>query len=145
MLAIYSNKSTAVFLTDTVKFFKADSDAIDSFELDNSVQALVTKINARGGFRVVGWFKPALDEDGTTIEHKRFHVCSLFPEKPLTDEEKLLKYQGETAATVTALWIQGNHQKPSIQSQSSFFWTVSTVIATVNLVIRYSKLLNGSF
>ena len=101
LLQIYSNTSTAVFVSETVKCLKADSDAIDRFNLDTSVQAMVTKINSGGGFRVVGWFKPALDEDGTTIEHKRFHICSLLPEKPVTNEEAQLKYKGEGAPVAT--------------------------------------------
>ena len=99
IISFYSNETTGYFVTPATRKLKGDSDRIDRFDLDNSVQLLVQSVNETCGFRVSGWFKPAIDEEGTTLEHKNFHVCSLKPESPLTSEQEGLKYSTETTST----------------------------------------------
>lgn len=94
MLQLYSNHTATVFLTPAVINMDPDSDKIDRFDLDDQVQTMVGAINGAGGFRISGWFKPASDEEGTAVEHKKFHVCMLQPAVPLTNEQVQLKYNG---------------------------------------------------
>ena len=67
---------------------------MDRFELDMAVQDLVADINQTQGFRVIGWFKPAFDDEGTAIEHKKFHICSLEPATPMTAAQIAMRYNG---------------------------------------------------
>ena len=77
---------------------KANSDRIDRFRLDAQIQTLVAAINNADGFLIHGWFKPASDDDGTALEHKKFHVTSLTPATDLSEDQRELKYAGEPAA-----------------------------------------------
>ena len=93
-LSIYSS----FLVTDAVRNMKADSGRIDRFRLDAQIQTLVAAINSADGFRIQGWFKPASDDDGTAVEHKKFHVTSLTPATDLSEDQRQLKYAGEPAA-----------------------------------------------
>ena len=77
---------------------KADSDDIDRFELDTSVEALVADINKNQGFKIIGWFKPAFDDDGVALEHQKLHVCSLEPAKRLTNDQLAKLFNGGDAS-----------------------------------------------
>ena len=89
---IISSQLANVFVTSSVRALNSDSDKLDRFDLDNQVQLLAADINSKQGFRVLGWFKPAQDDDGTAVEHKRFHICSILPEKVLDEDQNNLKY-----------------------------------------------------
>ena len=83
-VSVYSVELTSVFLSNTARNLRPDSDQLDRFKVDENVQLLVQAVNAEQGFRVEGWFKPAADEEGTAIENKKYHISSLRPETPLT-------------------------------------------------------------
>ena len=83
MSTIYSAFTAAFFVTVEARKLKSESDLLDRFRLDDSVQEMVREINAGEGFRILGWFKPASDEEGTAVENKKFHIAALFPEKDL--------------------------------------------------------------
>ena len=91
---LYSRNTSSFFLTDQIRAQNADSDVVDRFELDMAVQDLVADINQTQGFRVIGWFKPAFDDEGTAIEHKKFHICSLEPATPMTAAQMAMRYNG---------------------------------------------------
>ena len=92
LIQLFSNSSTDIFVAKHARGLKPDSEALDRFQLDETVQEIVQSINENQGFRIVGWFKPATDEEGTAVEHKRFHVCSLSPEMPLSEGQLSLKF-----------------------------------------------------
>ena len=105
---ITSSQMTNYFVTGGVRALSADSPKLDRFDLDESVQTLVAAVNGKQGFRILGWFKPATDEDGTAVEHKLFHICSLLPEEPLDDTQCALKYAlPSTAAAVASAGATG--------------------------------------
>ena len=54
-------------------------------------------INQLQGFRIKGWFKPAVTENGITQETFSLHVCYLCPNSPLTDIEKEKVYKEGTS------------------------------------------------
>ena len=62
---------------------------------------MVRAINVGGGFKIVGWFKPATYE-GTAVEHKKFQIARLEPEKELTDAERAKMYGAATTTSTTA-------------------------------------------
>ena len=103
MSTIYSAFTTDFFVTVEARKLKSESDLLDRFRLDDSVQEMVREINAGEEFRILGWFKPASDEEGTAVENKKFHIAALFPEKDLTVNQMTKKYKGEgrTAAPQT--------------------------------------------
>ena len=80
-LSMYSSHSTDFFVSQEVRKFKADTDRVDRFQLDTRVQDMVREMNRAEGFRIIGWFKPAVDDEGTAMEHKNFHIARLEPEK----------------------------------------------------------------
>ena len=47
-------------------------------------QRLVAAVNAGDGWRVKGWFKPAVSEQDTVAETYAIHICSLAPNNQLT-------------------------------------------------------------
>ena len=108
-LSMYSSHSTDFFVSREVRRFKAESDSIDRFQLDTFVQDLVREINTGEGFRILGWFKSAVDEEGTAVENKNFHIARLEPEKEMTDEQKAKMYRGEG---VTAAPRRVEQQQP---------------------------------
>ena len=83
-LSMYSSHSTEFFVSQEVRKFKADSNRVDRFQLDTRVQDMVREMNRAEGFRIIGWFKPAVDDEGTVMEHKNFHIARLEPEKEKT-------------------------------------------------------------
>ena len=95
-ISLYSVQIASVFLTNEVRTYKADSDRIDRFDLDEQAQKIVDAINQVQGFRIEGWFKPAADDEGTALGNKRYHVSLLTPDKELTTEQAALKYNGVT-------------------------------------------------
>ena len=50
-------------------------------------------VNNEQGFRLKGWFKPAVTDNGVTQETFSLHVCSLAPNGQLTEEEKRQMYR----------------------------------------------------
>ena len=100
---ITSSQMTKHFVTPGVRALSADSPKLDRFDLDESVQKMVASVNGKQGYRIVGWFKPASDEDGTAVEHKRFHVCCLLPEKDLDQVQNKLKYSLPSITAGTSL------------------------------------------
>ena len=82
------------FLTDQIRVQNAASDVVERFELNLAVQGLVADINRTQGFRVFGWFEPAFDDQGTAIEHNKFHNCSMEPARPITAAQMAMQYNG---------------------------------------------------
>ena len=88
----FSNSMTNTFVENSARSMKSDSPRLDRFLLDESVEKMITSINANQGFSIVGWFKPAHDEEGVAIEHKKFHLCSISPATELTDAQLALQF-----------------------------------------------------
>ena len=55
---------------------------------------MVETINNHQGFRIKGWLKPSLNEEGVTQMDFTLHVCFLQPEGDLTEFQKTLIYMG---------------------------------------------------
>ena len=91
---ILSNKMTNYFVTARARSLKGDNEKLDRFDLDSSVEKMIASINAEQGFTLHGWFKPAQDEEGVAVEHKKFHVCSVAPSTALTTAQLALRYNG---------------------------------------------------
>ena len=91
----YSNAMTNTFVTNGARSFKSNSPRLGRFKLDESVEKMVTSINSNQGFLIVGWFKPAHDEEGVAIEHKKFHLCAVTPAGELSDTQLALQFSGE--------------------------------------------------
>ena len=71
---------------------KADSNLVDRFELDLTVQGLVADINNTQDFWVIGLIKLALGDEWTAIERKKFHICFLEPATPMTSAQMVVQY-----------------------------------------------------
>ena len=95
-LKIFSKALTDTFVDSSVRSLQSDSDGIDRFDSDEAVEKLVKSNNDGQGFVVVRWFKPAHDEEGVAVEHKKIHKSSVIPDTPLTETQQALKYRGKT-------------------------------------------------
>ena len=40
------------------------------------------------------WFKPAFDDHGSALEHKKLHICSLAPATTMTAAHMAMRYNG---------------------------------------------------
>ena len=111
-----------------------DSEQLDRFDLDESVQNVVQSVNANQGFRILGWFKPAQDEDGTAVENKRFHVCCLIPETDLEMEQFAKKYFVRFAGTSSfGTSTTTSTTATSTTTTSAANWaTATSTTATIN-------------
>ena len=54
---------------------------------------LAALVNAKQGFRMKGWFKPAVTENGITQETFSLHVCYLAPNGPLLPSQRAALYK----------------------------------------------------
>ena len=66
-------------------------------------------INQLQGFRVKGWFKPAVTENGITQETFSLHVCYLCPNSPLTEIQKEKVYKEGTLSYI--YWQNQSEEK----------------------------------
>ena len=53
---------------------------------------MVENIDAEQGFRIKGWFKPAVNENDSVAEEFVFHISYLQPNEPLTEEQIDMRY-----------------------------------------------------
>ena len=58
------------------------------------VRDLVESVNSNQGFRIKGWFKPAITENGVTQEIFTVHACYMAPNEALTPNQRRKMYQG---------------------------------------------------
>ena len=87
----FSNASTDIFVSSPARGLKPDYEALDRFELDEKVQDLVKSVNKIKDFELsVDLNRPRME--GTAVEHRRFHVCSLSLELRLSEEQLSLKF-----------------------------------------------------
>ena len=91
-VTVTSNQLTKTFIHLDKRSEKLVDDNLDPYDMEDAVIALADSINASQKFRVIGWFKPAQDDEGVASGHFSYHVCSLFPKSPLTPAQSLLLY-----------------------------------------------------
>ena len=66
-------------------------------------------VNQLQGFRIKGWFKPAVTENGITQETFSLHVCYLCPNSPLTEIQKEKVYKEGTLSYI--YWQNQSREK----------------------------------
>ena len=59
------------------------------------MRQLTELVNKSQGFRIKGWFKPAVADNGVTQEIFSLHACFLAPAGPLTEEQLLAVYSND--------------------------------------------------
>ena len=59
----------------------------------SQVRNVTDLVNSDQGFRLKGWFKPAVAENGVTQETFSIHACYLAINGSMTDEQKLQMYK----------------------------------------------------
>ena len=59
------------------------------------MRQLTELVNNSQGFRIKGWFKPAIAENGITQETFSLHACFLAPNGPLTEEQLHAVYSND--------------------------------------------------
>ena len=59
------------------------------------MRQLTELVNNSQGFRIKGWFKPAVADNGVTQETFSLHACFLAPGGPLTEEQLHAVYSND--------------------------------------------------
>ena len=85
-VVITSMSMTKKFVHSNKRNEQLSSDNIDTFDMEDSVVALIRHVVQRQGVRVIGWFKPAIDEDGVASGTFAYHISNVIPVLPLTAE-----------------------------------------------------------
>ena len=66
-------------------------------------QKVAEAVNGKQCSWILGWFKPAQDEDGAAVENKQFHKCFLLPATELeTEQSAPTESTPATAPSLTA-------------------------------------------
>ena len=87
-----STQSTKIFIATVKRSEQLCNDNIDTYEMDEAVADLAESVDKNQKFRVIGWFKPAQDEDGVAAGNFAYHVCYIEPSTPLDAIQQSMMY-----------------------------------------------------
>ena len=68
------------------------SDNLDTFDMEDEVIELANNVAANQRFRITGWFKPAMDEEGVASGTFAYHISSIEPVTPFSAAQNALMY-----------------------------------------------------
>ena len=113
-----------------------NNDNIDTYDMEDSVQQLCEAVDKKQKFRIIGWFKPAQNEDGTAASSGNFsyHVSSLFPALDLTDYQKSLMYGADNNIDIENMLTTGRFNMASSSRPMNLNNTTSASSSELNNV-----------
>ena len=89
---ITSTALTKRFIHPNKRTEQLSSDNLDTFEMEDAVIQLLRDIVTNQGVRLIGWFKPAIDEEGVASGTFSYHISTILPVLPLTEAQNALLY-----------------------------------------------------
>ena len=88
-----SSNVTRLFVHPAALAKSLCSDDINVYDMETAVITMAEAINEDQGFRLIGWFKPASDEENNvTAGTFSYHICQLLPAGELTTQQRKLMY-----------------------------------------------------
>ena len=89
---ITSSSLTKLLVHTNKRTEQLSSDNVDTFEMEDKVTALASNVFNTQGVRIIGWFKPAIDEEGVASGNFAYHISAIIPVAPLNEQQQLMMY-----------------------------------------------------
>ena len=101
-VTITSTALTSLLVHPSKSSHLLSSDAICPYDMEDAVIELCEDIANNQGLRLIGWFKPGVEDDQSVLSGSfSFHLCAVEPMLPLNGKQQSLVYGSPISFSVT--------------------------------------------